>query len=342
MARTAVREGRRTAVREGRRMAASTVKARHPRSAVRTAAPGMSSAPGRRERSPGRVWGTADRTHGADGALPVAGIPDPALEVPDPALDVALPAAGIPGPALGRRPDPATGRAHRVAGGTADRAAGVVCTADPASGLTPATPIPPGRAARTSHPASPVGLWRAVPPEARTTGSPDLRHPAGRPTWRAEVRLTDSEEAGAAPPSVRMGPVRIRSVPIATVPMPTVPRGSVPMASVRSRPAPWRNPRPGPRSAGGSAGSVPRRRRSRVARRGRTARDRARWYSRSLPGGRGGTGHHSGSPEAVKYHRAELNQTTTSTVVSNPPSTGSVHPGSPAIRSDSILAANTP
>ena len=53
-------------------------------------------------------------------------------------------------------------------------------------------------------------------------------------------------------------------------------------------------------------------------------------------------GHHSGTPDWVKYQNAELNQTTTSSPASSPPSTGRAQPGSPRSRSASILAAKTP
>ena len=75
---------------------------------------------------------------------------------------------------------------------------------------------------------------------------------------------------------------------------------------------------------------------------GPTIPGRVRQCSRLLPGIRHGTVHHSGSPEKVKYQNAEENQTTSSTTVSSPPSTGRVQPGSPCSRRDSILAANTP
>ena len=75
---------------------------------------------------------------------------------------------------------------------------------------------------------------------------------------------------------------------------------------------------------------------------GPTIPGRVRQCSRLLPGVRHGTVHHSGSPEKVKYQNAEENQTTSSTTVSSPPSTGRVQPGSPCSRRDSILAANTP
>jgi len=53
-------------------------------------------------------------------------------------------------------------------------------------------------------------------------------------------------------------------------------------------------------------------------------------------------GHHSGTPDCVKYQKAELNQITVSRAASNPPNTGRVQPGRRGRRSESILAAKTP
>ena len=67
--------------------------------------------------------------------------------------------------------------------------------------------------------------------------------------------------------------------------------------------------------------------------------------SRKLQGRRGRAGgvvHHSGNPGWVKYQNAEENQTIVIIAASDPPRTGSVQPGRPLSRSESIFAANTP
>ena len=55
-----------------------------------------------------------------------------------------------------------------------------------------------------------------------------------------------------------------------------------------------------------------------------------------------GSAHVSGTPDRVKNHRADVNQTTTSAVSTVPPRTGSAQPGSPRTRRPSIFAAYAP